>query len=384
MTPSEKYFYFILTLVKENIWLFLTSIITTLYLDYIDFFGQNSSEIYYLVFSLVFLFVVLVTIRKYRNPLQYSPKYVFFVKDRNDSLVKMKPYLDPWVIKLGLINPKEIVNIRYSMYPDLDLGLDLDPNTGIITGYPMELGNHVSEVKMKFLGGTYSTIVRVESVETLKEKMIHQREEFAPPRTVAQLLIREEDLLKREKNLDYDMSRRQEILEEEYKSKEVGLKDLLYAEKEKFKKEVEKIKKDFESKLVEFEKGHESQIAEMVESLQDKEREIVEFERELEENRRLMKEFGITTQNKKSKDKEQVEEEPEEEVVEEEPEEEPEEEVVDEEPVEEVVEEEPEEETEEEYDYVSMTKAELVELAKKRGLPVSGTKKKIISRLEKD
>jgi len=31
-----------------------------------------------------------------------------------------------------------------------------------------------------------------------------------------------------------------------------------------------------------------------------------------------------------------------------------------------------------------MTKAELVELAKKRGLPVSGNKKNIISRLEKD
>ena len=58
-----------------------------------------------------------------------------------------------------------------------------------------------------------------------------------------------------------------------------------------------------------------------------------------------------------------------EEVVEEEAEEEP----------EEVVEEESEDE---EYDYVSMTKAELVELAKKRGLAFSGTKKKIISRLE--
>ena len=369
MTPSEKYFYFILTLVKENIWLFLASIITTLYLDYIDFFGQNSSEIYYLVFGLAFLFVVLVTIRKYRNPLQYSPKYVFFVKDRNDSLVKMKPYLDPWVIKLGLINPKEIVNIRYSMYPDLDLGLDLDPNTGIITGYPMELGNHVSEVKMKFLGGTYSTTVRVESVETLKEKMLHKRDEFAPPRTVAQLLIREEDLLKREKDLDYDMAKRQKILEEEYKSKEMGLKELLSLEKQKSKKEVDEIKKD-----------HDSQLAEMVESLQDKEREIVKSERELEESRTLMKEFGITTQNRES------EEEPEEEVVEEEPEEEPEEEVVEEEPEEEepeeeVVEEEPEEE---EYDYVSMTKAELVELAKKRGLPVSGTKKKLISRLEEN
>ena len=49
-------------------------------------------------------------------------------------------------------------------------------------------------------------------------------------------------------------------------------------------------------------------------------------------------------------------------------------------------EEEPEEEEpeEEEYDYVSMTKTELVELAEKRGLPVSGTKKEIISRLEEN
>ena len=49
----------------------------------------------------------------------------------------------------------------------------------------------------------------------------------------------------------------------------------------------------------------------------------------------------------------------------------------------EVLEDEPEEESEDdEYDYVSMTKAELVELAKKRGLAVSGTKKKLISRLD--
>ena len=53
-------------------------------------------------------------------------------------------------------------------------------------------------------------------------------------------------------------------------------------------------------------------------------------------------------------------------------------------PEEEVVEEELEEEPEDEYDYVSMTKAELVELAEKRNLSTSGNKKKIISRLEKD
>ena len=421
MTPTEKYYRIIIGLIRENLFLFIAAVITTLYLDYIDFFGKNSSEIYYLAISLVTLFLVLVTIRKYRNPLQYSPKYVLFVKDRNDSIIEMKPYLDPWVVRLGLINPKEIVNIRYSMYPDLDLGLDLDPNTGIISGYPMELGNHVSEVKMKFLGGTYSTMVRVESIETLKERMIHKRDEFAPPRTVAQLLIREEDLLKREKDLDYDMSKRQELLEDEYRSKEMGLKELFSIEKEKSKKQVDEVRKEYES-----------QLNEMVESLQDKEREIVESEKEarekldeqkrkLEESRTLMKEFGITTQNRESEERpeeepeeevveeepeeeseeevveEEPEEEPEEEVVEEEPEEEPEEEVAEEEPEEEpeeeVVEEDPEEEPEEEvveeepeeeYDYVSMTKADLVELAKKRGLPVSGTKKKIIARLEEN
>ena len=74
---------------------------------------------------------------------------------------------------------------------------------------------------------------------------------------------------------------------------------------------------------------------------------------------------------------EEVVEEPEDEPVEEdEPEEIEEEEIIEEE----VVEEEPEEE----YDYISMTKVDLVELAKKRGLPVSGTKKKIIARLEEN
>ena len=209
------------------------------------------------------------------------------------------------------------------------------------------------------MGGTYSTMVRVESIETLKERMIHKRDEFAPPRTVAQLLIREEDLLKREKDLDYDMSKRQDLLEAEYRSKEMGLKELFSIEKEKSKKRVDEVRKEYES-----------QLNEMVESLQAKEREIVESEKEarekldeqkrkLEDSRTLMREFGITTQNRESEGGPE----------EEEPEEEPEEEVVEEEP-------------EEEYDYVSMTKTELVELAEKRGLLTSGNKKEIISRLE--
>ena len=305
MKKTENLFLSLLVLIRSNlIVLAITSVIWYV-MDKKDLFGYKGDEIYYLTISSVVIFLALLTLQKYNNPFHYWPKYVFFVKDRNDSIIKMEPYLDPWLIWLGLVRPKELVNVRYSMYPDLDLGIDIDPNTGIITGFPMELGNHASEIKMSFLGGSYSTKVRVEVVDTLKEKMIHEREEFAPPRTVAQLLVREEDLLKREQDLDYDMSKRQKILEEEYKSKEMGLKELLSLEKEKSKKEVDEIKKD-----------QDSQLAEMVESLQDKEREIVKSERELEESRRLMREFGITTQNRKP------EEEPEEEVVEEEPEEE--------------------------------------------------------------
>ena len=50
---------------------------------------------------------------------------------------------------------------------------------------------------------------------------------------------------------------------------------------------------------------------------------------------------------------------------------------------EEAKEEEIEEESDEEHDYVSMTKAELVELAEKRNLKSSGNKKKLIERLSK-
>ena len=132
----------------------------------------------------------------------------------------------------------------------------------------------------------------------------------------------------------------------------------------------------------------------MSEALQNKEKEFVEFEKDIkskyEEKEKSLLVKEATEEEPESKPEEEVVEEepeskPEEEVVEEEPEEVTEEKVVEEEPEEEpkeeVVEEEPEEE-DEEYDYVSMTKAELVELAKKRGLAFSGTKKKLISRLE--
>ena len=398
-------------LLRENIFFILLSSTVTVVLYFIEYFDSPYS-LYYSIFFGVVLLLTLVIGYKYKNPLQYSPRYVLFVKDRDDPIVMMEPTIDPIISRLGLVKSDEFVNVRYSMYPELDLGIDLDPNTGVITGFPMELGNFTSEVKMKFLGGQYSTTVRLEVVETVRSRAIQKRDEFAPPRTVAQLLMREEDVIQREKDVDSDINRKRERLEEEYISKELSLREQIDFERETFNTKLEGIEKEYKlklkdrdstiddlkvemaSKLKELEDSKDLKIdkieSEMAEALQNKEKEFVEFEKDIkskyeEKEKSLLVEEATEEELESESDEEVVEEEPEEvteeEVVEEEPEEEPEEEVVEEEPEEEVVEEEPEEE-DEEYDYVSMTKAELVELAKKRGLAVSGIKKKLISRLE--
>ena len=401
----------ILVLLRANFVFIIIAGIFTYYLDYNEIF-KGPDKTYYTIISGLGLLLALIIIKKYRNPFYYSPNYIFFVKDRSDPMVKLEPLLDPIITTLGLVRFDDFVNVRYRLYPDLPTGIELNPNTGLISGFPMEVGNHTSEVKMRFLGGEYSTNIRIEVVNTLKEKMVvPERDEFAPPRKVSQLLLREEDVLKREQDLEYSLAREREAFEKEFHIKELSLKSNFDSEKSKLSKELADVKKSYEDKLVKkdleltslssemeekLEKVNQEKMDEiakaedeMVEVLQDKERDFIESEREikqkvedqkreLEENRVLMKEFGITTQ--KEEPEEVVVEEPEEEQVEEEPVEE----VVEEEPEEEQVEEEPEEEVDEEYDYVSMTKAELVELAKKRGLPVSGTKKKIISRLEEN
>jgi len=402
-------------LLRENIVFILLSSAVTVVLYYIKYF-EGPYSLYYSIFFGIVLLLTLVIGYKYKNPLQYSPRHVLFVKDRDDPIVKMEPTIDPIISRLGLVKSDEFVNVRYSMYPELDLGIDLDPNTGVITGFPMELGNFTSEVKMKFLGGQYSTTVRLEVVETVRSRAIQKRDEFAPPRTVAQLLMREEDVIQREKDVDSDINRKRERLEEEYISKELSLREQIDFERETFNTKLEGIEKEYKlklkdrdstiedlkaemaSKLKELEDSKDLKIdkieAEMSEALQNKEKEFVEFEKDIkskyEEKEKSLLVKEATEEEPESKPEEEVVEEepeskPEEEVVEEEPEEVTEEKVVEEEPEEEpkeeVVEEEPEEE-DEEYDYVSMTKAELVELAKKRGLAVSGTKKKLISRLE--
>ena len=402
-------------LLRENIVFILLSSAVTVVLYYIKYF-EGPYSLYYSIFFGIVLLLTLVIGYKYKNPLQYSPRHVLFVKDRDDPIVKMEPTIDPIISRLGLVKSDEFVNVRYSMYPELDLGIDLDPNTGVITGFPMELGNFTSEVKMKFLGGQYSTTVRLEVVETVRSRAIQKRDEFAPPRTVAQLLMREEDVIQREKDVDSDINRKRERLEEEYISKELSLREQIDFERETFNTKLEGIEKEYKlklkdrdstiedlkaemaSKLKELEDSKDLKIdkieAEMSEALQNKEKEFVEFEKDIkskyEEKEKSLLVKEATEEEPESKPEEEVVEEepeskPEEEVVEEEPEEVTEEKVVEEEPEEEpkeeVVEEEPEEE-DEEYDYVSMTKAELVELAKKRGLAFSGTKKKLISRLE--
>ena len=380
ITPEK-----ILDLLRDNFVFIIIAGIITFLLDYRDIF-KGPDGIYYNIFFGLVSFFVLYLFKKSRSPFYYSPNYIFFVKDRNDPIVRLEPLLDPLVTKLGLVRYDDFVNIRYRLYPDLPTGIEINPNTGLISGFPMEVGNHTSEVKMRFLGGEYSTNIRIEVVDTLKEKMVvPDRSEFAPPRTVAQLLLREEDVLKREQDLEYSLVQEREALEKEYHIKELSLRSAFDSEKDKLEKkladskrayedqleqknvEISNISSDMKDKLEKLDQENTNKIeelnqersnqvgkleSEMITALQDKEREFIDFEKDIKSK--------FETKERELEENYKVEE-----VVEEEPEE---------------PEEEPEEE---EHDYVSMTKAELVELAEKRNLKSSGNKKKLIERLSK-
>ena len=401
-------------------------------IDYVNYF-EKDSEMLYLVFTSIILLFSLIIFVKYNNPLSYYPRYILFVKDRNDSLVTMEPRIDPLVTALGLIKPRDFVNVRYVVYPELDLGLDFDPNTGVISGYPLELGNHTSEVKMKFLGGEYSTTIRVEVIETavLRERV--EGSPLAAPRTVAQLLLREEDLSKRERDIDYRLQTKKMDMEDEFVSKQISLEEQFDVERANFNNRLEDIKKEYERLLEEKDRRLDEKKKEFEQKLEknkgEYEKELADFEANLDDSKEKIDELEIlaletgsaaanieeeyvdmmdalATDNP-SKVKED-EDKPEKTVDDSREEEDLDEKIsVDIDSVPELLEGETEENVEtseesvdvepenssfgehleggleeEEYDYVSMTKAELVELAKKRGLPVSGNKKKIISRLE--
>ena len=423
----------LLSFVRSNfLWLILIFAIVNV-IDYLDYFEED--EMLYLGLTGIALLFSLVVFVKYNNPLSYYPRYVLFVKDRNDSLVKMEPRIDPLVTALGLIKPKDFVNVRYVVYPELDLGLDFDPNTGVISGYPLELGNHTSEVKMKFLGGEYSTTVRVEVIETavLKERV--EGSPFAAPRTVAQLLLREEDLSKREQEIDYRLQTKRMDMEDEFVSKQISLEEQFDVERANFNKRLEDTKKEYERLLEEKDRRLDEKKKEFEQKLEknkdEYEEELADFEANLDDSKEKIDELetlaletgsaaanieeeyvdmmdALATDNPskvkedEAKPEKNVNDSPEEEDLDEkisvdidsvpellegETKEniETSEESVDDEPENTSFgEEEPEEEEpeEEEYDYVSMTKAELIELAKKRNLSTSGNKKKIIERLE--
>ena len=426
----------LLSFVRSNfLGLFLIFVVLNV-IDYYNYFERENEMLYIVLTGLLLLFSLIIFV-KYNNPLSYYPRYVLFVKDRNDSLIKMEPKIDPLVTALGLIKPKDFVNVRYVVYPELDLGLDFDPNTGVISGYPLELGNHTSEVKMKFLGGEYSTTVRVEVIETavLKERV--EGSPFAAPRTVAQLLLREEDLKKREQEIDYRLQTKRMDMEEEFVSKQISLEQQFEVERASFNEVLENTKKQYEKLLDEKERQLIDKKKEFERNLdknkEEYEKELAKFEADLDDSKEKIDELetlaletgsaaanieeqyvdmmdALATENPTEGD--EVESKPEKTVDDsheedlddrisvdldsatellegeteentESPEENAEKETDSADSNEEELEDEPEEEYEDdEYDYVSMTKAELVELAKKRGLAVSGTKKKLISRLE--
>ena len=442
MKVRDLQLYLRYSLSKDILWGFIRSNFVSLLaiilvingIDYINYFDKENELLYLTLTGLALLFSLIIFL-KYNNPLSYYPRYILFVKDRNDSLVTMEPRIDPLVTALGLIKPKDFVNVRYVVYPELDLGLDFDPNTGVISGYPLELGNHTSEVKMKFLGGEYSTTVRVEVIETavLKERV--EGSPLAAPRTVAQLLLREEDLSKRESEIDYRLQTKKMDMEDEFVSKQISLEEQFDVERANFNKRLEDTKKEYErlleekdrrldEKKKEFEQKLEKNKGEYEEELADFEANLDDSKEKIDELETLALETGsaaanieeeyvdmmdaLATENP-SKDKEE-ESKPEKTVDDSREEEdldekisvdidsvpellegenekniETSEESVDDEPENTSFgEQEPEEEEpeKEEYDYVSMTKAELIELAKKRNLSTSGNKKKIIERLE--
>ena len=426
----------LLSFVRSNLLgLFLIFVVLNV-IDYYNYFERENEMLYIVLTGLLLLFSLIIFV-KYNNPLSYYPRYVLFVKDRNDSLIKMEPKIDPLVTALGLIKPKDFVNVRYVVYPELDLGLDFDPNTGVISGYPLELGNHTSEVKMKFLGGEYSTTVRVEVIETavLKERV--EGSPFAAPRTVAQLLLREEDLKKREQEIDYRLQTKRMDMEEEFVSKQISLEQQFEVERASFNEVLENTKKQYEKLLDEKERQLIDKKKEFERNLdknkEEYEKELAKFEADLDDSKEKIDELetlaletgsaaanieeqyvdmmdALATENptegdeEESKPEKTVDDSHEEDLDDrisvdldsatellegeteentESPEENAEKEADSADSDDEELEDEPEEEFEDdEYDYVSMTKAELVGLAKKRGLSVSGTKKKLISRLE--
>ena len=372
----------ILELIRDNIFTIIIVSILTFLVDYNDVFA-GPDELYYVAATSLALLGLSVLIDKYRNPLRYNPPYSLFVKDRDEQLIQMEPFLDPLMTRLGFIKPEEFVNVRYTLYPEMDVGLDMDPSTGVISGYPLEIGNHTSVVKMKFLGGEFSTKVRVEVVPTLRDKVPKAGEKFAPPRTVAQLLAREEDLMQREREMDTRFDDKRKDMESEYVSKWRTLDEKFEVERLNFSDTLKHTEETYEGKLDEKEKRIQQLEDELMSSAQSKEVDFLERQSNLIEKLKASEErvaelellsmetgaaaadleeeyiemFDTLASGSDGEVVEEIKEEVKEEPVEEEPE-------------------------EEEYDYVSMTRTELVELAEKRGLPVSGTKKEIISRLE--
>ncbi len=388
----------VLELIRGNIFKIIIVSVLTFIVDQKDVFA-GSDEIYYVAAAAAVFLGLVILIDKYMNPFRYDPPYYLFVKDRDEQLIQMEPFLDPLMTRLGFIKPEEFVNVRYTIYPELDVGLDMDPTTGQISGYPLEIGNHTSVVKMKYLGGEFSTKVRVEVVDTIRDKVQKVGEKFAPPRTVAQLLSREEDLMEREKDMDTRFDNKRKDMESEYVSRWKALDEKFEVERLNFSDTMKHTEDTYERKLDEKEARIQKLEDELMSSVQAKEADFLERQKKLMDKLKASEErvaelellsmetgaaaadleeeyiemFDTLARGSEDESVEEVKEEVEE--VKEEVEEVKEE-------VEEVKEEvEPVEEETEITGYESMSVSYLKKLLKERGLPVSGKKEELISRL---
>ena len=365
----------ILELVRTNIFAIILVSAAVVLVDYKNFFG-GPNEIYYVIATAFFLSCLAVFVDRYLHPFRYDPPYFLFVKDRDEELIRMEPTIDKFMTGLGFIKPEEFVNVRYTVYPELDVGLDMDPTTGLISGYPLNIGNHNSVVKMKFLGGEYSTKVRVEVVDTVRDRVPKTGEKFAPPRTVAQLLTREEDLILRERELDSRFDEKRKEMEAEYSSRWRSLDEKFEVERLNFSDTLEHTEAIYQKKLDEKDSRIEKLEDEMISSIQAKENEFLERQKDLMDNLKaseervselelLAVETGAAAANLEEEYIEMFDTLATGKTSDVDTQSTPQTDI-----------------SKDEMDYVSMSTRDLKKLAKERSISTSGTKEQIISRLE--
>ena len=101
----------------------------------------------------------------------YEPNPVTRVLGDNMPELQMVPSLHEYTKKyIKRTNSDGLRRVRYAISGDLLEGLDIDSNTGIISGYPEKAGTYTYEVVMKHSNGKFKGEIQIEVVEKGKSE----------------------------------------------------------------------------------------------------------------------------------------------------------------------------------------------------------------------